>query len=88
MKSLLRRIARQDLYESIPYNDLMLKQRFALFRIFTFTGFLASTAVAIQILTAFGGSPYIAYLLFALSGVLLAHILPEESEIQEQCTWR
>jgi len=73
MKSLLRRIARQDLYESIPYNDLMLKQRFALFRIFTFTGFLASTAVAIQILTAFGGSPYIAYLLFALSGVLLAN---------------
>jgi signal transduction histidine kinase len=71
MKSLLRRFTRQDIYESIPYDDLMLKQRFALFRIFTFTGLLASTMVGVQILTAFGGSPYIAYLLFALSGIML-----------------
>ncbi|MEO8087925.1 MAG: ATP-binding protein [Bacteroidota bacterium] len=75
MKSILRKITKLDLYDSIPYDDLMLKQRFALFRIFTFTGFLASTMVAIQILTAFGGSPFIAYLLFGLSGVMLLNYM-------------
>ena len=71
MKSIIRKLAKLDVYESIPYDDLMLKQRFALFRIFTFTGFLASTAVAVQILTAFGGSAYIAYMLFGLSAVMI-----------------
>jgi signal transduction histidine kinase len=71
MKSILRILAKQDVYDSIPYDDLMLKQRFALFRIFTFTGFVASVMVAVQILTAFGGSPNIAYLLFLLSGVMM-----------------
>jgi len=75
MKSIIRRLAKLDVYDSIPYDDLMLKQRFALFRIFTFTGFLASTMVAVQILTAFGGSPYIAYLLFGLSAVILINYL-------------
>ena len=71
MKSILRKFARQDVYDSIPYDDLMLKQRFALFRIFTFTGVLASTMVAVQILTSFGGAHSIAYMLFVLSAVML-----------------
>ena len=75
MKSILRKLAKMDVYDSIPYDDLLLKQRFALFRIFTFTGFLASTMVAVQILTAFGGSAYIAYMLFGLSAVILATYL-------------
>ncbi len=73
IKSILRKIAKTDVYESIPYDDLMLKQRFTLFRIFTFTSSLVSTIVAVQILTAFGGSPYIAYLLFALAAVMLVN---------------
>ncbi len=73
IKSIIRKLAKTDVYDSIPYDDLMQKQRFALFRIFTYTGFLASTMVAVQILTAFGGSAYIAYLLFGLSAVMLAN---------------
>ncbi len=73
MKAILRKLAKKDVYDSIPYDDLILKQRFALFRIFTFTGFLASVAVATQILTAFegSGSGLIAYLLFGLAGVMV-----------------
>lgn len=73
MKSILRKLARQDVYDSIPYDDLMLKQRFALFRIFTFTGVLASIMVAVQILTAFAGSSNIAYLLFGMAGVMMVN---------------
>lgn len=73
MKSFLRKIAKADVYESIPYDDLMLKQRFTLFRIFTFTSSVVSTIVAVQILTAFGGSQYIAYSLFFLAAVMLVN---------------
>ena len=75
MKTLLRKLAKQDVYDSIPYDDLMLKQRFALFRIFTFTGIVASMMVAVQIITAFGGSHNIGYLLFALAGVMLVNYI-------------
>ena len=73
MKSFFRKLARNDVYDSIPYEDLMLKQRFALFRIFTFTGFLASIAVATQILLAFEGSAFIGWLLFALAAVMMVN---------------
>jgi len=73
MKSILRKLARQDVYDSIPYDDLMLKQRFALFRIFTFSGFLASIMVAVQILAAFDSAHDIAWLLFVLSGVMVVN---------------
>jgi signal transduction histidine kinase len=48
MKKLLRKLFKQSVYDSIPYDDLMLKQRFALFRIFAFTGFLVSLMMAVQ----------------------------------------
>jgi signal transduction histidine kinase len=48
MKQFLRKFIKQSVYDSIPYDDLMLKQRFALFRIFAFTGFLVSLLMAAQ----------------------------------------
>src|SRR3569832_1021242 len=48
MKKVFRKIFKQDVYDSIPYDELMLKQRFVLFRIFAFTGFLVSLLMATQ----------------------------------------
>src|SRR5437016_3262722 len=48
MKKAFRRLFKQAVYDSIPYDDLMLKQRFALFRIFALTGFAVSLMMAVQ----------------------------------------
>jgi signal transduction histidine kinase len=49
MKKILRNVVKQHVYDSIPYDELLLKQKFALYRIFTFTAFLVALIMAIQI---------------------------------------
>lgn len=71
MKNLLRVLFRKDLYESIPYDDLMSRQRFTLFRIYTYTAFIASVSTAIQILTAFEETNILSFILLGLAAVIL-----------------
>lgn len=72
MKKLFRFLFRKDLYESIPYDDLMSRQRFTLFRIFTYTAFIASVSTAIQILTAFETTNILSVILLALAFIIIA----------------
>lgn len=72
MKKIFRSLFRNDLYESIPYDDLMSRQRFTLFRIFTYTAFIASISTAIQILTAFEETNILSFVLMGLAFVILA----------------
>jgi signal transduction histidine kinase len=56
MKQFLRRFFKQEVYDSIPYDELMLKQRFVLFRIFSFTSFVVALVLAAQIYSTFSTS--------------------------------
>lgn len=71
MKSVFNRLFRRDLYERIPEDDLMDRQRFTLFRIYSFTSFFASTLTAIQIATSFEETSFTAILLIVLSSVIM-----------------
>src|SRR5689334_5876844 len=53
MKAFWKILIRKGLYESIPSDDLMSRQRFSLFRIFSYTAFLAVASTIIQCLTIF-----------------------------------
>lgn len=48
MHKTLRKIFKQNLYDQIPADDLLSKQRFVLFRIFSISAFLAAVSVSIQ----------------------------------------
>lgn len=73
MKKILSILGRNELYESIPYDDLMSRQRFSLFRIFTYTAFLASMSTAIQILTTFEETSIVAFLMLGLATTILVN---------------
>src|SRR4051812_34981178 len=59
MKSVFRTLFRQDVYDSIAYDDLIFKQRYALFRIFSLTAFVASLVIAAQVHFAFIAKNYL-----------------------------
>jgi signal transduction histidine kinase len=71
MNAILNKIIRKELADSIPSDDLIERQRFALFRIYSFTSFLASFMTATQIMTAFSASSLLSWVLYGLSVVLL-----------------
>lgn len=71
MKALLNKLIRKDLYESIPYDDLISRQQFSLFRIYSYTSFLASFSTAVQISLNFEKNSLIGVVLFGLSFLLL-----------------
>ena len=48
MNRLANKIFKRNLYDRIPSDDLMSRQRFVLFRIFSFSAFIAAVAVGIQ----------------------------------------
>jgi signal transduction histidine kinase len=73
MKNLFRFIFRKEFYESIPYEDLMSRQRFTLFRIFTYTAFIASIASAFQIQAPFAEIQVVPVVLYALALVILTN---------------
>ncbi len=71
MKNFFRSIFRKNFYESIPYEDLMSRQRFTLFRIFTYTAFIASIASALQIQAPFAEPQVVVVILCVLALVIL-----------------
>ena len=71
MKKLFRKLFRIGLYQMIPADDLMSRQRFTLFRILTYTGFLASVGTAIQISATFQQTSLLSIILFLLAGIIL-----------------
>jgi signal transduction histidine kinase len=71
MKLLFQLLLRQQLYERIPSDDLMSRQRFTLFRILSYTGFAVSIITAIQISTSFEEASLTATLMYMLSAVIL-----------------
>ncbi|MCC7233112.1 MAG: hypothetical protein IT242_09225 [Bacteroidia bacterium] len=72
MKALWYRIIRKKMYESIPYEDLMSRQRFSLFRIYSFTSFLASIFTALQIDAVFSFS-FLPEILTVLGTVIIVN---------------
>lgn len=71
LKPLFNKLFRLNMYERIPTEDLMSRQRFTLFRIYTYTAFLASIFTAVQISTSFEVTSFTAILLYALASVML-----------------
>lgn len=75
MKKILTRILRKDLYEKIDADDLMSKQRFALFRIYSLSGFVAAIAVSIQEQLTFDNPGILPLLLVVLAGIMISNFL-------------
>jgi len=72
-RPLIHKIVRQELYDSIPYDDLMERQRFALFRIYSLLASVVSAFVAIQMYFAFSGSDMIALMLGIVAVVIISN---------------
>jgi signal transduction histidine kinase len=66
---------RREMYEQIPADDLMSRQRFVLFRIYSYSGFVASMLSAIQASTTFVSSNFLSIILVSLSLVFLINYL-------------
>jgi signal transduction histidine kinase len=73
MAKLLNKLFRRDLYEQIPAEDLMSKQRFVLFRIFSLSGFVAALAVSIQEQLTFENPGMLPALLVVLAFIMITN---------------
>jgi signal transduction histidine kinase len=73
MTKLLNKIFRRDLYERIPAEDLMSRQRFVLFRIFSLTAFVAAIAVSIQEQLTFENPGFLPALLIVLAITMITN---------------
>ncbi|MFM2135099.1 MAG: hypothetical protein RL021_499 [Bacteroidota bacterium] len=68
----MNRFIRRDLYDSIPSDELIIRQQFSLYRIFVLSSAIAGIATAAQVLTSFGTESLLSVYLFALSAVIVA----------------
>src|SRR6185369_16253685 len=73
MHKLLNRIFRRNLYEKIPADDLMSKQRFVLFRIYSLSAFVAAVAVSIQEQLTFENPGFLPPLLLLIGAVFITN---------------
>lgn len=73
MRKLFTILFRKDFYDQISADDLMLRQRFTLFRIFSFTAFIAAFFTALQLHSEFGKLNFTVALLYVLSGTLIVN---------------
>ncbi len=71
MKLLFRKLFRHNLYQQFSSDDLMARQRFTLFRIYSYSAFIASLLSAIQISTSFSEANLTATLLYILSAGII-----------------
>ncbi len=71
MTKLFNRIFRRDLYEKISADDLMSKQRFVIFRIYSLSGFLAAVLVSIQEQLTFENPGILPVLLVVIGSVMI-----------------
>jgi signal transduction histidine kinase len=72
MKKLLRKLFKQEVYDSIPYEELLLKQRFVVSRILSFTGFATAIIMGIQIYSS-DSSILLPSILLLFAAVILAN---------------
>jgi signal transduction histidine kinase len=72
MKKLLRKLFKQEVYDSIPYEELLLKQRFVVYRILSFTGFATAIIMGIQIYSS-DSSILLPSILLLFAAVILAN---------------
>lgn len=61
------------LLDTIPKNDVVAKQRFILFRIFSYTGFLVCVGVCIKMLLTIPDAGWLPFGILMLGGVMLAN---------------
>src|SRR3954470_1453741 len=73
MKRFFSKLLRLELYKTIPSDDLIARQRFSLFRILTFTGFLAAVMTALQTIVTFDTHSMLSYILLVLAAVLISN---------------
>ncbi|REJ82491.1 MAG: hypothetical protein DWQ44_12130 [Bacteroidetes bacterium] len=73
MKRIINAMFRREFYESIPFEDLLSRQRFTLFRIFSYTAFIASLASSIQVYSAFQAMNAISIIIALLAVVIIAN---------------
>jgi signal transduction histidine kinase len=73
MKALIKKLTRSKLYEMIPADNLLDRQRFELFRIFSFTGFMVCTMVFIQMISTLSQIGFIPWAIFGLSLMMMAN---------------
>ena len=75
MNKLINRIFKRSLYEKIPADDLMSKQRFVLFRIYSISAFIAAFAVAIQEQLTLKNPGFLPPFLVVLSAIFIGNYL-------------
>ncbi len=63
------------MYDQIPSDDLMSRQRFVLFRIYSFSGFFASLASALQASATFADTSFLSVILVTLSLVFITNYM-------------
>ncbi len=80
MKNFFQFLFRKKFYESIPYEDLMSRQRFTLFRIYSYTAFIASVATAMQIQATFETVQVLPVILMTLATVILGNFFMVKDE--------
>src|SRR6185369_4173881 len=73
MHKILSKIFRRNLYEKIPGDDLMSRQRFVLFRIFSLSAFMAAIAISIQEQLTFANPGFLPPFLFLLGIVFITN---------------
>lgn len=71
INKLIRFVFLQDLFREIPENDLISKQRFIIFRIFTAFGIIVSLAIAYQTTEILGYSGWLDKLLVFLAAIFI-----------------
>jgi signal transduction histidine kinase len=71
MRKFFLKALRVELYKRIPSDDLINRQRFTLFRILTFTGFLAAFVTALQTMMTFESQSILSFTLIILAAVIL-----------------
>src|SRR5881394_2545529 len=73
MTNIWNKIFRRDLYEQIPADDLMSRQRFVLFRIFSISAFIAAIAVSVQEQLTFENPGFLPALLVLLAVTIITN---------------
>ena len=73
MHKILNKIFKRNLYDKIPSDDLMSRQRFVLFRIFSLSAFIAAIAVGIQEQLTLENAGFLPPFLFLLGLVFITN---------------
>jgi len=70
MKQIIHRLMRNNLLDQIPIDDVLERQKFILFRIFSFTGMVASAGVFLKMQVTIQDAGILPYFILALAFIL------------------